>query len=152
MFYFFFEDEKTTASILAKYVLKTSSEPLNNLKLQRILYYIQGYYMSKYGHPLFPDEIHAWKFGPVVPNVYQEYSIFDSEVLEKPIDNIELDCSLEELELINWVIKEKSSLSIKTLNKITQLEDPWLIATNNGSTIRPGLVIDKENIKKYFTK
>ena len=70
---FFFNDERITALTLANYILKKAQEQgisVTNSKLQKILYYVQGYYMARFNHPLFPDEIQAWKFGPVVPNVY----------------------------------------------------------------------------------
>ena len=46
---------------------------MTNLRLQKLLYFAQGWYLARYGKPLFSDEIEAWTYGPVVPEVYQTY-------------------------------------------------------------------------------
>lgn len=51
---------------------------ISNLKLQKILYFIQGTYLSTAGKLCFPDLIHAWEFGPVIPEVYYEFKRFGS--------------------------------------------------------------------------
>lgn len=43
--------------------------PVTNLQIQKILYYIQKDFLKK-GTSAFDDEIEAWQFGPVVPEVY----------------------------------------------------------------------------------
>ena len=57
---------------IAKYVVSKcvqDEKPISNLQLQKILYYIQRDYL-KNGCRAFLDNIEAWTFGPVVPNVY----------------------------------------------------------------------------------
>jgi YD repeat-containing protein len=66
----------------------TPEHDLTNLKLQKLLYYAQGKYLSENdGTPLFDDKIEAWKYGPVVKDVYHAFkqcgvfpvTIFDIE-------------------------------------------------------------------------
>lgn len=47
-------------------------EPMTNLRLNKMMYFAQGWHMATYGTPLFNDEIQAWKNGPVVPTVYHQ--------------------------------------------------------------------------------
>ena len=57
---------------LAKYIVSKcikDEHPRSNLQLQKILYYIQKRFVDE-GTRAFSDEIEAWRFGPVVPNVY----------------------------------------------------------------------------------
>lgn len=57
---------------LAKYIVSKcikDEHPISNLQLQKILYYIQKRFVDE-GTRTFSDEIEAWRFGPVVPNVY----------------------------------------------------------------------------------
>ena len=49
---------------------------ITNLKLQKLLYYLQGYYLAVFEKPLFDVEIEAWQYGPVVPNAYYEFNAF----------------------------------------------------------------------------
>jgi uncharacterized phage-associated protein len=43
---------------------------LTHLKIQKLLYYAQGWHLGFFGVPLFEDNIHAWTYGPVVETVY----------------------------------------------------------------------------------
>jgi len=49
--------------------------PITNLKLQKILYYIQESYLHN-RNIAFLDDIEAWQFGPVIPNVYYYFCGF----------------------------------------------------------------------------
>lgn len=52
---------------------KTSEHDLTNLKLQKLLYYVQGKYLAINHRPFFADNIEAWKYGPVVNDVYHAF-------------------------------------------------------------------------------
>lgn len=56
-------------------------EGVTNLKLQKILYFAQVYFLAKIGKPLFADPIEAWEFGPVVPNVYHKLKKHGSKAI-----------------------------------------------------------------------
>ena len=66
---------------VAKFFIGLANEQANNdqgdlmtnLRLQKLLYFAQGWYLSRYGKPLFQDEIEARKYGPVVPKIYETY-------------------------------------------------------------------------------
>lgn len=46
---------------------------LNNLKLQKIMYFLQAQSLLESETPLFEGSLQKWKYGPVVPSVYHEY-------------------------------------------------------------------------------
>lgn len=52
---------------------ETPESDLTNLKLQKLLYYAQGKYLASCSKPLFSDKVEAWKFGPVVADVYHAF-------------------------------------------------------------------------------
>lgn len=61
---------------IADYIIKFCTEnslSLNNLKLQKIMYYLQAQSLVESGAPLFDESLQKWKYGPVVPSVYHEY-------------------------------------------------------------------------------
>ena len=118
--------------------------------LQKILYYIQGYYLAEFDHPLFPDEILAWRFGPTVYSVFREFSHYDSKPLQfREWFHINR-CTRREIKLINTVIDNKVRLSTKQLVEDTLREDPWLKATLHGSRIENTTVISTDVMKEYF--
>ena len=48
----------------------SGNNDLTNLKLQKLLYFAQAKHLKVAGEPLFSDDIEAWKYGPVVRDVY----------------------------------------------------------------------------------
>lgn len=58
---------------VAKYIINKCTiehDAISNLQLQKILYYIQKWFLQN-GLVAFDDDFEAWSFGPVVLSVYQ---------------------------------------------------------------------------------
>lgn len=98
---------------VARYVLYKCTQddsPISNLQLQKILYYLQVYFLKQKRYALFSEEIEAWQFGPVVRNVYYQYCGFGSlDIFE--YDAPSTNFSEEEKEDIDRIIEEKRSRS-----------------------------------------
>jgi uncharacterized phage-associated protein len=66
----------TTADEVADHLLTLAEErgdEVNNLKLNKLLYYAQAWHLGRYGEPLFPERFQAWSTGPVIPALYWKY-------------------------------------------------------------------------------
>lgn len=105
-----------TAMGLAKYVVDKcieDSEPISNLQLQKILYYIQRNFLKR-GDPAFDDDIEAWQFGPVVPEVYYNFCGFGAMPISFLIDNIDEDALFKDntdaKQLVDTIVEEKRKL------------------------------------------
>ena len=48
-------------------------ETTTTMKLQKLLYYCQGWHLAWEGVPLFEEPIEAWANGPVVPSIYKRH-------------------------------------------------------------------------------
>ena len=59
---------------------------ISNLKLQKLLYFVQAYFLAKKNRPCFNEEIQAWAFGPVVPEAYQEFKQYGGCNIPEVID------------------------------------------------------------------
>ena len=59
--------------ILKKATVDDNGEFVTNMKLQKLLYYMQGFHLAWFDTPLFDEEIEAWMYGPVVPSVFETY-------------------------------------------------------------------------------
>ena len=55
---------------------------MSNMKLQKMLYYQQGFHLAYYGTPLFDEEIEAWMYGPVVPCVYEHFKNYGRQGID----------------------------------------------------------------------
>ena len=122
-------------------------DSITNLKLQKLLYFLQGYFVVKTGKPLFTEDIQAWEFGPVVPEVYKEYRIFGSSAL--PVENREvvLRLSEDEEKLFGEVYKEYNRYSASDLVEMTHNQTPWIEHYNAASKNE---VIPLNEIQSYF--
>lgn len=155
---------------IARYLINKSFEkghPISNLKLQKLLYYVQGVFLVAYDSPCFSQPIEAWGFGPVVSSVYHEYKEFGANNIPrieeyftsyfddnskitmgfKPYDEGCLDTKVKEIADI--VIDTFLTTSATDLVSITHQQDPW---KNIYSTSRKNIVISNESIKNYFSK
>ena len=138
---------------LANYLLslidRDKGDTISNLKLQKLLYYVQGYYLAYFDKPLFDEKIEVWTYGPVVPEIYKKYKDFGCECL--PLDNLVFDISNlsnEELNVIQNVFKVYNDYSASTLVSMTHKELPWLNSLENGLAVSNKISID--DMKKYF--
>lgn len=149
---------------IAKYVINYSEEignPISNLKLQKLLYYIQAAMLVEKGKKCFDDPIIAWEFGPVVVSVYQAYReygrgelpvqemsremIFDP-VKMKIVFSKPRNVEIQHRKIINKVIESYAHVKNPfELVKKTHKEDPWQDTNLNKE-------IDCDKIRKYYSK
>lgn len=119
-------------------------ERLTNLKLQKLLYYQQGFHLAFFGTPLFAEDVEAWMYGSVVPAVYDEYSAYGSSAL--PEVKVPVSLSEDEEELFNEVYDAYREFSAIGLMNRTHSERPWLDAVPHDR----GTVISQESMMSYF--
>ncbi len=124
-----------TAKELARYIISEIKKRMTEsyleefdvtpLKLQKLLYYVQGYSLALTGKPAFGDKIEAWKYGPVVDSVYQEYKKYSKGII--PYEEIpELEIHDEALcGVVDLVLSDKLRYSGETLARTTHKETPW---------------------------
>jgi uncharacterized phage-associated protein len=67
-----------------------AGDVISNLKLQKLLYYAQGFHLAIYGERLFIEQIKAWKHGPVVPDIYHHFKKHGEFGLPRPTQVQEL--------------------------------------------------------------
>jgi len=126
-------------------VLGEQSELLTNLKLQKLLYYEQGYHLAYFNTPLFEESIEAWQYGPVVVSVYDEYKRFGNTGIQ--IETMPTISLLpEEQELFDEVFDLYSKYSAIGLMNMTHAEAPWQSA---GAPAR-GNIISLDVMKTFF--
>jgi uncharacterized phage-associated protein len=123
-----------TAHEVAKYFVslvdEEAGDSISNLKLQKLLYYAQGFYLAFFGVPLFSEQIKAWIHGPVVPQVYHEYK--DSGSGPIPVEPVNLDDYPAQIrEFLDEVYAVYGQFSASKLRDMTHAEPPWKNATQS---------------------
>ena len=74
-----------TPQHIANYFLDRADEEgrsLGHMKLQKLVYIAYGWYLALTGEKLFHEPIQAWKHGPVVRSLYDEFKHFASESVQ----------------------------------------------------------------------
>lgn len=120
-------------------------DTITNLKLQKMLYYMQGFHLAVFDEELFNEDIEAWMYGPVVPVVYDEYKANGSSAITLDEEYTPIKLSEEEEDLFNQVYDIYGQFSACKLMEMTHNENPWK-STPQGV----GHVISREKIKSYF--
>lgn len=96
---------------------------ITNLKLQKLLYFVQGEYSREKGTQLISDDFYAWQLGPVVPVVYSEYSIFSSSTL--PAQKQVVSFSTEDARVIDTILQKYAYCTTWNLVELSHQQDPW---------------------------
>lgn len=142
------------AENVAKYLIYLASqefvgdnkerEGITNLKLQKVLYFAQAYYLAKFGKPLFNNKIEAWEYGPVVPDVYRKFKrqVSNTIILEEDKSSL----TEEDKEILKKVWDIFGGYSASRLVDIVHAHTPWKEA--NASTNK---VISHKVLKEYYS-
>ncbi len=151
---------------VARYIINYSNQEkygISNLRLQKLLYFVQAYYLISSGNPCFGDCIEAWDFGPVVPVVYHEFKRFGGSSIP-PVESYivfnsdnfwdshsalfdEKCLPDEDREKIRHVVDKFSDYSTAALVSLTHNQRPWKDAYDKPQSNR---VISNDSIQKYF--
>ena len=122
------------AIVIANYIIEyehSQSRSISNLKLQKLLYFVQANFFRRLGIPCFGDKIEAWSFGPVVVNVYHAYKYYGGLDITKLKDDVIVDISQEHKKVINEVLEKFSDTPVYELVDITHHQTPWIYAKRN---------------------
>ena len=115
---------------------------MSNLRLQKLLYYTQGFSLAMHNKPIFNENIEAWDYGPVIPVAYHYFKKYGSGYIP-PEDVHKIDLSIEEEDLIFEVWDAYGQFSALRLVELTHNEPPWITTERGG-------VISHKKMKAYF--
>lgn len=123
---------------------------LTNLKLQKLLYYAQAWYLALYGAPIFEEDFEAWVHGPVLPSQYHRFK----EHEWRPIQGkIHMPGAFPRA-LNNHLQKITTTFGTETataLEMMTHQEAPWLRARRGlASTTSSNAKISKDIMKEFY--
>lgn len=97
---------------------------MTHLRLQKLLYYVQGWALAIRGEPAFGDRIEAWEHGPVVPSVYQRLKdLGKAAIPASRLSAPPLDPELHSFVASVW--EDLRALSAIELRERTHQEAPW---------------------------
>ncbi len=145
---------KTTCFDIAIYFINTANATgslITNLKLQKMTYFAQAWYLGLYGKPLFPEDFQAWIHGPAIPELYRKYKKYlynpislnqESEIIQPKI-----------ISFLNKISNEYMPYDAYALELMTHQETPWQTARGSCAPDENcETIISKELIKDFYAR
>jgi len=130
---------------IAKEIINKSEAELGdgmtNLKLQKLLYYVQGFHYAMYNSPAFNSNLEAWQYGPVVPEIYREFKKYGSLFIPKEENKPDIEINQQIKDLITEVYQVYGQYTGLALMNMTHNELPWK-STKIGEVIKPEYLIE----------
>jgi len=110
-----------------------AGESLNNIKLQKLLYYTQAWHLAFYDTKFFENRFQAWIHGPVNREIYDRFVATKSLYSDITEDDIREGFDLgklkeEEIHHIDKIIYAYINFSGPQLEEMTHRETPWIKA------------------------
>jgi uncharacterized phage-associated protein len=129
------------------------------MKLLKLVYVANGWYLGLNSKALIDEDVQAWKFGPVVESIYHDYKLYGKSNIESDdvltLENNEYKNNLtdEDKEFLSqiWsVYKEYTGLQLSALTH--EPDSPWDIVWNKrGGREKKGAIIPNPIIEKYYS-
>lgn len=125
--------------------------PTTTMQVLKLSYICHGWMLGIHGEPLVSDPVMAWRYGPVIPDIYRLYKSFGGN----PIDTVPVDKTNmldgNQASLIKAVLNSYREFTAWQLSAITHKPGtPWDQVYNGDGGI--GAIIPNNMIKKYYEK
>jgi uncharacterized phage-associated protein len=143
-------DSRTVANYLLK-LAKESGQSLTPMQLLKLVYIAHGWSLGLYGRPLIKDEIQAWQYGPVIPNLYKAVRDYKGQQISGSLQSPSND-DLTEIErgLLKQVFDLYGSKSGPALSRLTHSKGtPWASVYEPGSF---GIPIPDDIIEDHYQR
>lgn len=159
------------ARAVANYFIdKATAESMlvDPMKLQKIVYIAHGWHLAITGQPLISDCPRAWAYGPIIPELYDEFKGYGSRPIRtkatyfEPITDEVYDYSLSDSAspaevravkpILDRVWDEYKKYSGLQLSAVThESGTPWdQVAQTDEGDLHRGLPIPDEIIRRYY--
>jgi uncharacterized phage-associated protein len=123
---------------------------LSPLKLIKLVYICHGWCLALNNRPLIFEDVMAWKYGPVIPELYREIKKYRANDISEKIElNDNMIIAEDDKSLIEEVYHKYSRFSAVELSAMTHKKDsPWHLIWHRNNW---GIIPNKE-IKHYYEK
>ena len=143
-------DALKVANYLVAFSLR-HGDPISNLKLQKLLYYAEGWYLAFFSKSLFSADIQAWPRGPVVYPVWKHFSGYRWKPISRPIQIPSVSPRVETH--IKELMSAYGDFSAYNLERMTHQETPWIEARQGlQDDERSNRIISREAMKVFFSE
>lgn len=141
-------------------ILRVKTEDTNasliNLKLQKLLYYVQAWSYGIHKKPMFTGDFEAWIHGPVNRTIYDRFNptkYLYSEINVEDCQNKNVVLTPADAEFVDFILENYLKYSGAELERLSHTEMPWLKTRGDlGVNERCDKVISPELMTEYYGK
>ncbi|MBQ9214878.1 MAG: DUF4065 domain-containing protein [Bacteroidales bacterium] len=128
---------------------------LINLKLQKLLYYLQAWSYGINKKPFFDGEFEAWVHGPVNRVIFNRFNPQKTLYSEIQLsDRIKTDFKLEnddDEEFFEFIMENYAKYTGAQLENLSHQEQPWISARGNKNRYeKSDTVISAKSMMDYY--
>lgn len=131
---------------VAAYIVE-KSRVIGTMKLEKLAYYCQAWWVARNKDPLFPEPLEAWRMGPVCPDLYREHR--RRNYVDQWPDGHSGKLTATERAHIDAVMDVYGPYSGFRLGEMTHEERPWNIAMAKGGL---NTTIEIDTMREYFAE
>lgn len=152
-----------TALEVANELIDLRPGQIDPMKLQKLVYFANGWWTAVKGRPLIDERPQVWRYGPVFRSLYRDFSRFGRSVIPAPERRSPFDPkpprvqgqdAAEIRQMLEWILAGYGHRSGPDLSEEThKLGTPWRnIAEQNGYQVPPNEEIPVEEDWRYFAR
>lgn len=144
-----------SSSEVSRYLLDRAGKnrmALSPMKLIKLVYIAHGWMLGLYGRPLIVEYVEAWRYGPVIPELYRKVKQFRSKPVRADVFS-KLDADkFDQYEegVMDEVLDIYGKRTAIQLSQLTHSQNtPWDQTCNSDSR---SLVISDQLIENYYAQ
>lgn len=133
---------------------ETGSE-LTPMKLMKLVYLGHGWHLGVTGKPLISERVQAWKYGPVIPNLYHQYKDFGrGQIGPSALTDVDPVTDPETIQFLDVIWDIYAKFSGGQLSTLTHEKDsPWWKTWNDhGGSEKKGAIIPEDSIRDFYAE
>lgn len=135
-------------------IARSKDLTLTPMQLIKLVYLCHGWMLGLHGRPLLKESVEAWRYGPVVRNLYSNVKKFRDQPVDEILaanfwrSNKDSEFDTDEADVIEQVFDLYGNMSGITLSNLThQKNSPWEITC---SLAGQNKVIPNDLIEEHY--
>ncbi|MDV7506139.1 DUF4065 domain-containing protein [Acinetobacter baumannii] len=133
----------------------SNDKKFTQMQLLKLVYIAHGWTLATTGQPLIHNQVEAWQYGPVIPDLYHELKYNGAKPIVRPILSEETSFSPYEDQVIDFTFKNYGNFTAFQLSDITHAPNtPWSQTFGQKDCISNSVIAShyKELFQKYSVK
>lgn len=124
---------------------------LTNLKLQKLVYYAQAWYLGINGSSLIESDFQAWVHGPVCPSLYRRFKKYGWNPISEHPEEVSIPDNIREH--LTEVFDVYGQYSGYQLEQMTHAESPWMSARGDiPLDDASNAIISKQSMQDFYSE